>query len=89
MQQDASTIYAAFVVDKEIEVFILLNHDKRHFPKKNGPPLVLFLSLTFLSMSIVQLKYFRLGFHNPNSIVPFRYLKTILTIGTRVSLVGD
>jgi hypothetical protein len=46
-----AAIYLAFVVDKEMEAFFLLNYDTRESPKKNAPPLVIFLSSTQLSQS--------------------------------------
>ena len=51
VQQVAETMYSTAVVDKEMEPFFLLNHATREYPKKNAPPLVLFLS----SMQLAQL----------------------------------
>jgi hypothetical protein len=40
------TMYYASIVDKEIDDCLLLNQDTRLFPRKNAPPLMLFLSST-------------------------------------------
>ena len=37
-------MYSASIVDKDIEPYFLLIHDTKESPKKNAPPLVLFLS---------------------------------------------
>lgn len=42
VQQDATTIYLALVVDKETKSCFLLNHTTNQQPRKNAPPLVLF-----------------------------------------------
>jgi hypothetical protein len=83
VQQDVVVMYYASVVDKEIEDCFLLSQDTKQFPKKNYPPLVLFLSSTFPSQSssvyVVRVKSYSFGYHNPNSIVPFNYLKIHMT----------
>jgi hypothetical protein len=37
-------MYSASVVDNEIDPYFLIIHDTKESPKKNAPPLVLFLS---------------------------------------------
>jgi hypothetical protein len=44
-------MYSASVVDKEMELYFLLSHATKESPKKNAPPLVLFLSSTQFSQS--------------------------------------
>jgi hypothetical protein len=70
------------VVDSDVNVCFLLSHATKHFPRKNDPPLVLFLSsiLPVQSASVYafNVNYFYLGYHNPNSKVPLRYLDIIL-----------
>ena len=44
VQQVAAAMYSALVVDKDIEPYFLLIHATNESPKKNAPPLVLFLS---------------------------------------------
>jgi hypothetical protein len=62
-------MYSSFVVDNEIEDCFLLSQDTKQFPKKNSPPLVLFLSSTLppqsTSVSIVRLNSSPFGYHSP------------------------
>jgi hypothetical protein len=44
VQQDATTMYSAYVVDSDVDVCFLLIHATINFPRKKDPPLVLFLS---------------------------------------------
>ena len=44
VQQVAATMYSASAMDKYIDPFFLLSHATKESPKKNAPPLVLFLS---------------------------------------------
>jgi hypothetical protein len=68
-----TTIYITSSVDSDINVCFLLSHDTRHFPRKNAPPLVLFLSTTLPAQSAsvyaFNVKYFVFGYHNPKSKV--------------------
>jgi hypothetical protein len=74
VQQDATTMYYASVVESDVDVCFLLDHATRLFPKKNAPPLVIFLSsmLPAQSASVyaVRLKSLSFGYHNPSSRVP-------------------
>jgi hypothetical protein len=51
VQQVATAMYFASVVDKEMEPFFLLSHATKESPKKNAPPLVLFLLSTQFAQS--------------------------------------
>jgi hypothetical protein len=90
VQQVVVSMYSSSVVDNEIEDCFLLSQDTKWSPKKNAPPLVLFLSSTLLAQSasvyVVRVKYSPFGYHNPNSKVPFKYLNIRLTAYTCVSL---
>lgn len=44
VQQVATIIYFASIVDKEMEACFSLTHDTKHFPKRKDAPEVLFLS---------------------------------------------
>jgi hypothetical protein len=86
VQHVVAAIYLAYVVDRETEDCFLLNQDTRLFPRKNAPPLVLFLSSTLPSQSasvyVVRVKYSPLEYHKPKSKVPFRYLNILFTACT-------
>jgi hypothetical protein len=86
VQHVVVAIYSAFVVNREIEECFFLNQDTRLLPRKNFPPLVLFLSSTLPSQSasvyVVRVKYSPLEYHKPKSKVPFRYLNIIFTACT-------
>jgi hypothetical protein len=58
VQNSTAEIYSAFVVDSEIDDCFLLDHETRHFPKKNVFPLVFFFSSTSA-----------FGYHNKKSKV--------------------
>jgi hypothetical protein len=47
-------MYSDYVVDKEMEPCFLLNHATRESPKKNSPPLMLFISSTQLAQSTYE-----------------------------------
>ena len=49
VQQATIAMYYASTIYREIEDYFLLNHDTRQFPKKNSPPLVLYMSSTLPS----------------------------------------
>ena len=51
VQQVVATMYSTNSINREIEDYFFLNHDSRKFPRKNTPPLVLFLSSTLLVQS--------------------------------------
>ena len=74
VQQDAIILYSSFALDSDVDVCFLLIHATKHFPKKNAPPLVLFLSSILLPQSAsvyaVRLKSLSFGYHNPSSRVP-------------------
>jgi hypothetical protein len=46
VQQVAAAMYYTSVVDKALEPWFLLSHATKESPRKNAPPLVLFLSST-------------------------------------------
>jgi hypothetical protein len=83
VEQDAIAMYSVSVVDSDVDVYILLSHATKNFPKKNAHPLVFFLSSILLaqsaSMYAVRLKYLSFGYHNPSSKVPLRYLNILFT----------
>ena len=54
VEQVAETMYSASVVDKDIEPCFLLNHATKESPKKNAPPLVLFLSSKQFYQSVYE-----------------------------------
>jgi hypothetical protein len=70
VQQDATIMYSSSTVDSDVDVCLLLIHATRHFPRKNDPPLVLFLSYIlvaqFASVYAVRLKSLSFGYHNPS-----------------------
>jgi hypothetical protein len=76
-------MYFYFLVDSDVDVCFLLSHATRHFPRKDAPPLVLFLSSILPSQSAsvyaFNVKYFYFGYHNQNSKVPLRYLDILFT----------
>ena len=49
VQHSTAAMYSASMEDKEIEVFFLLIQETSDSPKKKSPPLVLFLSSTYLA----------------------------------------
>ena len=51
VQQVVATICSTYVVDKDIDLCLLLNYATKESPKKNAPPLVLFLSSKQFSQS--------------------------------------
>ena len=51
VQQVAVVMYSASMVDKEMEPCFLLSQATKELPKKNAPPLVLFLSSTKFAQS--------------------------------------
>jgi len=83
VKNDVAKMYYASVVDKDIEYCFFLSQYTKQFPKNNAPPLVLFLSSTlptqYASVYIVRVNYSPFGYHSPKFIVPFRYLRVILT----------
>ena len=74
VQQNATKMYFSSIVESDVDVCFLLNQATRHFPKKNAPPLVLFLSSMLQAQSVsvyaVRLKSLSFGYHNPSSRVP-------------------
>jgi hypothetical protein len=90
VKHEEVAIYPDFVVDSDMDGCFSLSHDTRHFPRKNAPPLVLFLSSTLPTQSTsvyaVNVKSYVFGYHNPKSNVPLRYLKILLTSFICVSL---
>ena len=54
VQQVAATMYSDSVVDKDIDLCLLLNYATKESPKKNAPPLVLFLSSKQFSQSTYE-----------------------------------
>ena len=51
LQWVAVAMYSAYVVENDIEPFFLLSHRTKESPKKNAPPLVIFLSSKQFSQS--------------------------------------
>ena len=86
-------MYYSSVVDSDVDVCFLLIHATIHFPKKNDPPLVLFLSSILLAQSTsvyaVRVNYLSFGYHNQSSKVPLRYLNILFTYFKWVSLGAD
>jgi hypothetical protein len=70
-------------VDIDIEVCFSINHDTRQFPRKNAPPLVLFLSSILPAQSTyvyaIRVKSLFLEYHKPKYNVPFIYLNILFT----------
>jgi hypothetical protein len=62
-------MYYIFIVDNEIEDCFLLSQDIKKIPKKNAPPLVLFLLSTLFSQSasiyVVRVNSSPFGYHSP------------------------
>ena len=86
-------MYSESSVDSDVDVCFLLSHATMHSPRKNDPPLVLFLSsilpTQYLLVYAVRLKYLSFGYYNPSSKVPLRYLNILFTSFKWVSLGGD
>ena len=74
VQQDATTMHSASIVEIDVDACFLLDHATRLFPKKNAPPLVIFLSSMLPAQStsvyVVRLKFLSFGYQNPSSRVP-------------------
>ena len=66
VNQVAATMYSTSIVDKDIEPCLLLIHATKETPKKNSPPLVLFLSSKQFSQSAseyaVKWRFWFLGY---------------------------
>ena len=71
---------------REIDSCSLLNQNTRLFPKKNAPPLVLFLSsrlpTQYAYVYSIRVKPFFAGYHKPISKILFRYMKIVFTTCT-------
>ena len=76
-----------------MEYLFMLSHETKKSTKQNVAPLVLFLSLIILAqyglVNEFKAKSCFFYYHNPYSIVPFRYLRIIFTVVTCVSLRDD
>jgi hypothetical protein len=55
VQQDVVAMYYASTVDNENEDCFFLSQDTKQFPKKNAPPLVLFLSSTLSCLICINI----------------------------------
>ena len=71
------------MVDKEIEVCFLLVQANSDSPKNKAHPLVLFMSYTqatqYESKEAFKENELFLGYHNPRSMVPFKYPNILFT----------
>jgi hypothetical protein len=76
-------MYSSYAVDSDVDVYFLLRHATKHFPRKNSPPLVLFLSSILpaqpASVYAVRLKSLSFGYYNPSSKVLLRYMNILFT----------
>ena len=90
VQHEVASMYSDSAVESEMEDFFLLNYDTKKFPNKNASPLVLFRLATLdaqsTSVNAFKMKSWIFGYHNPYSIVPFKYLKILFTAVTCVFL---
>ena len=80
-QQKPTTMYSPSIVDKATEFCFLLSHETSECPKKWLVSLVFFLSTLHSTKSAseypINSKLLILGYYNPMSIVPFKYLKIL------------
>ena len=53
MQHEVATIYSNSAVESEIEDCFLLNHATKQFPKKNVPPIDVFVTLECIHLYIL------------------------------------
>ena len=79
-----TTTYSSSIVNWEIQFCILLVKDTSLLPRKNAPPLVLFLSSRLPTQStLVNTFKYRLPlifYYKPYSLVAFRYFMILLIV---------
>lgn len=83
VQQDVAAMYSTSATDKDIESYFLLNQETNLSPKKNSPPLLVFLSPILLTQS-ASLYAFNMKsplflYQRPKFELPFKNLKFLFT----------